>query len=446
MSDWEQILNSIPDGTSEVDLEARFVSPLLQELGFNFSNYSQGKLFNGVFKGENKSVRPDFSCWLGPVDTGLPFLVVKDKKVEKNLINDAIKEVKEQMLVSKAKFGLATNGLQIQLFQRHKNICVPRTPLEDIYAISIPDIIAEIKAHLERPRKALTLMFWNLKGGVGKTTITANIGATLAKKYKVLIVNFDLQGDLNPMFGIQDMTEYQNPVTIFDALRSASLGSKKIDTSQLIRTKQFEVKTQDCKVDVIPGDLSMFDVEDGINIPNRLTSLKLLLERGFYHTYEYILIDASPAWRVAQVAANAADIVVPVVDNSNFSVLAVQRLKEIYLNPNPSRGNISDEAWEFKQKSGWDSETSPLPPEIIGYLINSRFQNAGTVKSAVKSIEEKLAEKVGIPSSENYGAVPNYAEISKSVEKGKPVVYSDPNSKAAETFTKLTNSIFGVNI
>lgn len=445
MSDWEQILNSIPEGTSEVDLEARFVSPLLQELGFNFSNYSQGKLFNGVFKGENKSVRPDFSCWLGPVDTGLPFLVVKDKKVDKNLINDAIKEVKEQMLVSKAKFGLATNGLQIQLFQRHKNICVPRTPLEDIYGISIPDIIAEIKAHLDSPRKALSLMFWNLKGGVGKTTITANIGAALAKKYKVLIINFDLQGDLNPMFGIQDMTEYSNPVTIFDALCDAANGLDEINPSQLVRTKQFEVKTQDCKVDVIPGDLSMFDVEDGINIPNRLTSLKMFLEKDFYNIYDYILIDASPAWRVAEMAARAADAIVPVVDNSNFSVLGVQRLKEIYLNPNPSRGNISEKTWQFKQSSCWDLNDSPLPPEIIGYLINSRFQNIGTVETAVKSIEEKLAN-FGIPSSENYGVVRNYAEIAKSVEKGKPVVYSDPNSKAAETFTKLTNSIFGVNI
>ena len=125
--------------------------------------------------------------------------------------------------------------------------------------------------------------------------------------------------------------------------------------------------------------------------------------------------------------------------------MGVQRLKEIYLNPTPSRGNTSEKVWEFKQKSCWNLNDSPLPPAVIGYLINSRFQNVGTVETAVKSIEEKLAS-FGIPSSENYGVVRNYAEIAKSVEKGKPVVYSDPNSKATETFTKLTNSIFGVNV
>ncbi|MDY6804362.1 MAG: ParA family protein [Cyanobacteriota bacterium] len=446
MTNWNEILETIPPGTSEADLEARFVSPLLQELGLNPGNYSQGKSFSGLFKGQNKTVRPDFSCWFSPVDLGPPFLVVEDKKVDGNLINNAIREVQQQMVISKAKFGMATNGLQIQFFQRHKNICIPRTPLEDIYAISISDIIAEIKAHLESPIKALTMMFWNLKGGVGKTTITANIGATLAKKYKVLIINFDLQGDLNPMFGVQDMTEYQNPVTIFDALYDVANGIDEINPSQLVRTKKFEVKSVDYEVDVIPGDLSMFDVEDGINIPNRLTSLKMFLEKGFYNTYDYILIDASPAWRVAEMAARAVDIIIPVVDNSNFSILGVERLKEIYLNPEPSRGNTSEKVWEFKQKSCWNLNDSPIPPGIMGYLINTRFQNIGTVNTAANSIKTKLAEKVGIPSSENYGIVRNYAEIAKSVEKGKPVVYSDPNSKAAETFTELTNSIFGVKI
>jgi predicted GTPase len=41
----------------------------------------------------------------------------------------------------------------------------------------------------------------NLKGGVGKTTITAHLGAGLsAKGYNVLLMDLDLQGSLSSLF------------------------------------------------------------------------------------------------------------------------------------------------------------------------------------------------------------------------------------------------------
>ena len=52
----------------------------------------------------------------------------------------------------------------------------------------------------------------NFKGGVGKSTITFNLGAELAQKgYAVLLIDFDGQGNLSKFAGIEkiyDRTEF----------------------------------------------------------------------------------------------------------------------------------------------------------------------------------------------------------------------------------------------
>lgn len=53
-----------------------------------------------------------------------------------------------------------------------------------------------------------TIAFYNNKGGVGKTTLAANVGYNLSTMgYRVLLVDCDPQGNLSSFFGRYDLTK-----------------------------------------------------------------------------------------------------------------------------------------------------------------------------------------------------------------------------------------------
>jgi cellulose biosynthesis protein BcsQ len=434
LGNWQAILKNISPELSKTNLGITFVQPLLKELGFDLINFVEKDFsFSGIYQDRSISVKPDYTCWLTGTSfdkRSAPFLIVEVQTVQPDNIKVAIDNVQKQMILSSATFGLATDGIEIQLWQRYGGICVPRTPKEKVNNINIKEIITQLKINLQKPRRALTAMFWSAKGGVGKTTITGNIGAALSKKtnLKILLVSLDPQGDLNSMFGLPSIEQYQFNLGIADVLKLEE--ERILNFRQLIKKQKTEIAVSQgvfsqkkaFYLDIIPADRSLEKIESS----NFLTefSLEKFLAKDFYFQYDYILIDAPSTWQgMAKLATLATDVVIPIIDNSSFAVDAIERMQNNYLT-----------ATEFEKNS-----LIGTPPETIGYIINSRFQIKSTLESSVERIQQRL---VDLKMVKSHWILPNYADIERSHELGQPVVYSSPNSDAAKKFAEIARDIF----
>src|SRR5437868_10219213 len=106
-----------------------------------------------------------------------------------------------------------------------------------------------------------TTCFFNNKGGVGKTTLVANLAAELALSFKakVLVVDADPQCNLTQYVLTEDVTDEiyssDNPNSIFSVIRPLSLG-KGYESDLPI------IKSDDFGFDLIIGDPRLALQED----------------------------------------------------------------------------------------------------------------------------------------------------------------------------------------
>jgi len=119
----------------------------------------------------------------------------------------------------------------------------------------------------------------NEKGGVGKTTTTISLGASLYELgKKVLLLDMDSQGTLSIALGITSMNG-----TMYDVLR---------DPDVLIENVVLPTAT---KCDLAPSNIHLAGAEvELINEPGREFILKSKLE-AVGNDYDYIIIDCPPS-------------------------------------------------------------------------------------------------------------------------------------------------------
>ena len=180
---------------------------------------------------------------------------------------------------------------------------------------SVPNVKSFASGDTHGPAKTIAVV--NQKGGVGKTTTTISLGASLAEMgRRVLLVDFDPQGSLSIGLGV-----------ITDELES-SIYNLLMDRNASV--DEVLLKTTVPGMDLIPSDIMLSGAEIGlVNEVAREQSLKRILA-PLALEYDVILIDCQPSLGLLTVnALTAADLILVPLQCEYFALRGFKLLKEI---------------------------------------------------------------------------------------------------------------------
>jgi chromosome partitioning protein len=162
---------------------------------------------------------------------------------------------------------------------------------------------------------ARVIAMCNQKGGVGKTTSTINLGATLAEYgRRVLLLDFDPQGALSVGLGVNP---HELDVTIYNVLMD------RVDIQEVIRSTGVE------GMDLLPANIDLSAAE--VQLVGEVAREQVLARtlRPVTDDYDVVLIDCQPSLGLLTVnALTAAHGVVIPLECEFFALRGVALLVE----------------------------------------------------------------------------------------------------------------------
>ena len=245
----------------------------------------------------------------------------------------------------------------------------------------------------------------NQKGGVGKTTSSINLAASLAVlDFKTLLVDADPQANSTSGIGF-------DPRNIKNSIYECIINQ--VDPHEAIQ------KTDTPNLDLLPAHIDLVGAEiEMINLSGREYKMKQVFE-AIQNEYDFIIIDCSPSLGLITInALTAANSVIIPVQCEYFALEGLGKLlntiKIIQTRLNPRL-------------------------EIEGILLtlyDSRTSLGNQVVEEVRTHFSKMTFKTIIPRN---------VKLSESPSFGLPVIVHDAESKGAISYLNLAHEVLDKN-
>lgn len=258
-----------------------------------------------------------------------------------------------------------------------------------------------------------TIALMNQKGGVGKTTTTANLGAALAERgRRVCLIDLDPQAHLTINYGVEPSEDL---IGVYDMLVEGR--------------SFFEVahKLQD-QVALVPGSIDLAGAEvELISAPGRETLLHQRLTSA-QHDFDFILLDCPPSLGVLTInALSAADEVIIPMQPHFLALQGVAKLLEtvqlVRQNLNP-RLRVAGIVLTM-----FDAQTR-LSAEVVANLDDFLQQGRGQDLpwSSARIYNTRIRRNIKLAESPSFG---------------QTILQYDPTSNGAADYRALALEIIG---
>ena len=248
-------------------------------------------------------------------------------------------------------------------------------------------------------KKTKKIIFYNQKGGVGKTTSAVNLGSALADlDYRVLLIDFDAQCNLTGAESgdLRKANIYQ--VVVGD-----------IPAASAVQSTIFK------NLYLIPGSLDVASLSiELVNENNREYYLKTVLE-SLEGEYDYILLDCPPSLGLETMNALAwADyVIIPL----QCEYMAMEGLNLIMRTISNVRKGLNTKL------------------NVLGILFTMYSKRALLNQQVVEDISDFFPDLVFKT------IIPRSVRISEAPSHGLPINYYDKSNAGSKAFAELAKEV-----